>query len=70
MQTVWAYKPLEALGNRLGFVAVSSEVAAELLASGDAQDPRIGGSALLPFQPADAAPKRKAYKRKDITAEE
>jgi hypothetical protein len=43
---VWAYKPLKELNGETGFVACSEELASDLIASGEAQDPKIGASML------------------------
>lgn len=46
---VWAYKRLPELGFKLGFVECEASVAADLYASGDAQDPRVGCNTLKPM---------------------
>ncbi len=40
--TVWAYAKLPELENQTGFVAVDEALAADLIASGEVQDPRVG----------------------------
>ena len=44
--TVWAHTPLEALQGRTGVVACDQGLADTLIASGEVQDPRVGGFAL------------------------
>jgi hypothetical protein len=44
--TVWAFKAIAELGGQTGFVAVESGIAAELIAAGKVQDPRVGGTSL------------------------
>ena len=43
---VWAYKELEELENRTGFITCEGSLAKKLLREGRVQDPRIGASAL------------------------
>ena len=49
-KTVWAYKPLKELNGETGFVSCDEKLADKLIASGDAQDPRIGASQMLHIQ--------------------
>jgi hypothetical protein len=44
--TVWAFEALPELDGQTGFVPVEAELAAELIAAGKVQDPRVGGVSL------------------------
>ena len=71
MTTVWAFAPLQALHNQTGFVQCDADLAADLIESGQVQDPRIGVSSLKHVTaeaPAKAAAKRK-YSTKVLTPE-
>jgi ABC-type branched-subunit amino acid transport system substrate-binding protein len=48
---VWAYKPIEELQGKTGFVNVADkELAKKLLDSGEVQNPLMGAAALSPIQ--------------------
>ena len=49
---VWAYKPLPVLNGETGFVACADDLAAKLIASGDVQDPAVGGFHLKEIEAA------------------
>lgn len=49
--TVWAFRPLPELKNQTGFVECDEALAKELIARGDAQDPRDGANALNEIEP-------------------
>jgi len=68
MALVWAYKKLALLNWATGFVTTDDETARNLIASGDAQDPRIGASALKYVEgaPVEVATE---YATKVMTAE-
>lgn len=59
---VWAYRPLDELDWQTGFVACSQDLANKLIASGDVQDPAVGGFELKEIETGE-------YARKDMTAE-
>ena len=68
--TVWAFQPLTELKNQTGFVECEDNLAALLIQSGKAQDPRLGALALKHIQvaPAPAAkPERQEYDTKVMT---
>ena len=49
---VWAYKPVQSLRYRTGFVECDKELADLLIAEDEVQDPRIGAAFLKPvFEP-------------------
>jgi hypothetical protein len=47
---VWAPVPLVELEGATGFVECDQDVADELIAADEAQDPRIGGNGLRPIE--------------------
>ena len=59
---IWAYKPLAELDGQTGFVACSQDLANKLIASGDVQDPAVGGFDLKEIETGE-------YARKDMAAE-
>lgn len=59
---VWAYRPLAELDGQTGFVACDAKLAEKLIASGDVQDPAVGGFDLKEIETGE-------YARKDMTAE-
>jgi cell division septation protein DedD len=76
---VWAFQPLPELKDQTGLVECEDSLAALLIESGKAQDPRIGATALThiqaapaPAQPQTPAPAAKpepqAYDTRDMTA--
>jgi hypothetical protein len=67
---VWAFQPLPELNNQTGFVECEDALAALLIESGKAQDPRIGALSLkdIGTAPAPAAEKPQEYDTKDMTA--
>lgn len=67
---VWAYQALKELDGKTGFVACSEELAAELIASGKAQDPRDGGNSLKHIlKDGPTEPDGKVYETKVMAAE-
>lgn len=44
--TVWAFEAIPELDGQTGFVPVQQDLAAELIAAGKVQDPRVGGVSL------------------------
>lgn len=64
-KTVWAFKTLEVLGFKTGFVQCPEHVADFLIASGDAQDPRMGALCLRRIESASPA----SYETKVIQPE-
>jgi hypothetical protein len=61
---VWAFKPLDVLHGETGFVECDEELAAQLIASGDAQDTRDGA---LHFKEIEIG-KHQEYDTKVMTA--
>jgi hypothetical protein len=76
MALVWAFQPLPELNNALEFVECDDTLAALLIESGKAQDPRVGGLALKEITTAppakvenyDLSPRAQEYDTKDMTA--
>ena len=66
---VWAFQPLQELKGQTGFVECDDTLAALLIESGKAQDPRLGALALKHIQAAPApVAKPQQYDTKDMTA--
>lgn len=62
---VWAYKPLEVLGGKVGFQNIPDrELAMKLLKSGDVQNPQMGAAKLNPIQRGEPQKEKIVRRRK------